>query len=105
MIIQELFFAGNSLFMSILTLEFAALMLATWKAPAWVKEIGLMAMLTSVLFTFLSLWQIFDAIQRIGQVEFTVLCGGFKVGLIPVIYGCLIYFASLILRIVNKPRI
>lgn len=105
MIIQKLFMEGNMLFMTLLTVEFAALMLVAWKAPAWVKEIGLMAVLTSVIFTCLSLRQIFDFIQQAGGVEMSVFCGGLKVALIPIIYGCLIYFVSLVLRIIQKPRI
>lgn len=39
------------------------------------------------------------------NVPVAVLCGGIKVGFIPVLYGIGIYIVSLIIRIVQKPRI
>lgn len=105
MILRELFITGGSLFMTILTLELILLILAAWKTPAWVKEIGLIALISCWIFTFISLMQIFGTIQQIGNVSITVWCGGFRVALIPVVYGSSIYLISLILRIIQKPRI
>ena len=34
-----------------------------------------------------------------------IVAGGFKVGLIPILYGLIVYFVSLILRVIHKPRI
>ena len=34
-----------------------------------------------------------------------IIAGGIKVGLIPVLYGLIVYFVSLILRVIHKPRI
>jgi len=34
-----------------------------------------------------------------------VLCGGFKVCLIATLYGLIVYFISLIIRVIQKPRI
>ena len=35
-----MFLSGNILFMSVLTILFALTFLATWKAPAWVRNVA-----------------------------------------------------------------
>ena len=99
------FIEGGPLFMGLLTIELVFLIIAAWKAPAWTKEIGLMALITGILSTLFGLAQVFDYIESEADVPMTVLCGGLKVRLIPIIYGGLIYLVSLILRIIQKPRI
>ena len=66
MSIKILFFEGGTLAMTILTIELILLLLAAWKAPAWVKEIGLIALATTVLDTFDSIYHVCDAIQVAG---------------------------------------
>ncbi len=39
------------------------------------------------------------------DVASNIIAGGFKVGLVPVLYGLIVYFVSLILRVIHKPRI
>ena len=39
--IIDYFVTGNPIYMSIITLLLMAILLAAWKAPAWVKETGL----------------------------------------------------------------
>ncbi len=41
----------------------------------------------------------------IGDVSPAVICGGLKVTLIATSYGLIVYFISLIIRIIQKPRI
>jgi len=101
----ELFISGGPLFMGLLTIELVFLIIAAWKAPAWTKEIGLLALIPGILSTLLGFSQVCDAIQQAGDVSMSVMAGGIKVGLIPIIYGGLIYVASLIIRIIHKPRI
>lgn len=105
MSIKILFFEGGTLAMTILTIELILLLLAAWKAPAWVKEIGLIALATTVLDTFDSIYHVCDAIQVAGDISMDVLAGGLKVMQIPLMYGVGIYLLSLILRIIKKPRI
>ena len=47
-----LFVEGGAIFMSILTIMLLALLLAAWKAPAWVKEIGIIALVLGIFGTF-----------------------------------------------------
>jgi len=91
--------------MTILTIEFILLILAAWKAPAWVKEIGIIALVTGIVGTLLGFYQMFECISQMGMVSESVLFGGFKVAMIPLFYGIGIYLVSLVIRIVQKPRI
>ena len=76
-----------------------------WKAPRWVKEIGIGALVVSAFATLLGLLQVFDVLQRFGDVSTAVLCGGLKVLMIPFFYGLIVYFISLVIRVIQKPRI
>ncbi len=91
--------------MSILTIELIFLLVAAWKAPAWVKEIGLIALMTGILSVLSGMYYAFDAIQMAGDISSSVLAGGLKVALVPIIYGGLIYVLSLIIRITQKTKI
>ena len=96
--------------MSLLSVELVCLFFAAWKAPAWVKEIGLLAPVTA--FVYMLIWQFAGLFQAAGVVaevgewpSVGLLLNGFKVSLIPVMYGMMIYALSLVIRLVQKPRI
>ena len=92
--------------MAIITLLFIGLFFAAWKAPAWVKEIGIAALVVGVFWTLLGYLQVADYLQGYdGDLSYNVLAGGIKVGLLPVLYGHIVYFVSLILRVIHKPRL
>ena len=91
--------------MSLLTVELICLLFAAWKAPAWVKEIGLMALVTGIFYQMLGLFQALDVIQQVGDISLSLVAGGFKVSFISIMYGMLIYVVSLVIRMVQKPRI
>ena len=99
------FVEGGSWFMGILSVILVALFLASWKAPRWVKEIGLIALAFGFLGTLLGFAQALGYVKQSGPVSQSILCGGLKVSLIPTIYGVIIYLVSLILRIIQKPRL
>lgn len=101
----QLFIEGNAVFMSIITVALVALFFAAWKAPAWVKEIGLIALGVGLLGLMLGMQQAAADIQMAGNVPTAVLCGGIKVMLIAPLYGVCVWMVSLILRIILKPRI
>ena len=100
-----LFVSGGPLGMAIITLLFIGLFFAAWKAPAWVKEIGIAALVVGVFWTLLGQLQIADFISGNDDVAVNILAGGIKVSLIPVLYGLIVYFISLILRVIHKPRL
>ena len=91
--------------MTIISLLLIAVFFAAWKAPAWVKEIGLIAFACGFMFTLIGFMQAADVIRELGDVSQNVIWGGVKVALIPVVYGIIVYIISLIIRIVRKPKI
>ena len=103
--VSQFFVEGGVPGMIVLTLFLIALLLAAWKAPGWVREIGLGALVTSVFWTLLGLYQMFGAIQMMGDIRFPVICGGLRIAMISTFYGLIIYFISLLIRIIQKPRI
>lgn len=103
--LSRFFVEGGLGGMIIITVLLIALLVAAWKAPKWVKEIGIGALVAGIFFTLVGLTQMFDAIQTFGHISFSVTCGGLKVALIPTIYSLCIYFLSLIIRVIQKPRI
>jgi flagellar motor component MotA len=100
-----LFVEGGVEFMTILTLILIALFLAAWKAPAWVKEIGMMAPVIGIISSLMGLIAAGRVIENAGSMAQGVIWGGIRVVLIPAVYGLLIYLISLIIRIIQKPRI
>ena len=103
--IFTLFVEGGTGFMIVITLLLIAMLLAAWKAPRWVREIGIGALVAAIFATLLGFVQICDALQMFGDVSPAVLAGGLKVAMIPILYGLIVYFISLVIRIIQKPRI
>jgi len=101
----SLFIEGGVIYMTILTLMFIALFLAAWKAPAWVKEIGKMAAVLGVIAFFIGFIVAAGDVASWGGICQGILWGGLRVAFIAPTYGLLIYFVSLIIRIVQKPKI
>lgn len=103
--ISRLFVEGGMGFMIVISMLLIALLLAAWKAPRWVKEIGIGTLVVAVFATTLGLFQICETLQMFGDVSFAIVCGGLKVAMIPFLYGLIVYFISLLIRIIQKPRI
>jgi len=101
----SLFISDGPVGMILITLLFIGLFFAAWKAPAWVKEIGIAALVVGIFWTLYGFLQIADFLSGNTDVAFNIIAGGIKVGLIPVLYGLIVYFVSLILRVIHKPRI
>lgn len=111
----RLFLAGGIGLMSVLTILLIAIIIAAWKAPRWVKEIGSIACALGFFSLLLGLRQMFEALQAVGDQREAVTCvfdlispnvlfGGLKVALIPVLYGIIIYIVSRIVVLIRKPR-
>ena len=107
--LSDYFISGNMIHMSILTILLAFVFLAAWKAPAWGWKIGLLALASGILFGILGYYQIHDAVRRMicesGDISPQVLMGGYKCMLVPVIYGFIIFIVSLVINIIQTPRI
>ena len=103
--LSRFFVEGGMTGMILISLMLIALFLAAWKAPRWVREIGIGALVLSVFLTLMGLFQIFGVTEMFGDISFAVISGGLKVAMIPLFYGLIVYFISLIIRVVQTPRI
>lgn len=104
--LADLYLEGGYEWTTAITLCLIALLFAAWKAPRWVKEFGLLALIIGFLSMMVGFYSVAEFIQATGEeVSFTLLCGGLRVAFICPIYGMIVYALSLILRIVLKPRI
>ena len=101
----ELFTEGGLFGMAVLTILLVLLLFAAWKAPAWVKELGQAALIWGFFWEFAGIYQMLDVLQGLNDVPISVIYGGAKVALVPVMYGMLIYLASLVIILVQKPRL
>ena len=101
----ELFYSGGPLGMSVLTIILLALLLAAWKAPAWVKEIGLIALVGGIIFALIGFFHGAKAVTAAGGITQAVAWGALGIAVIAPIYGLFIYLVSLVIRIIQKPRI
>lgn len=60
--LSDYFVNGGPVLMSIITILLIAVLFAAWKAPAWVKDLGILALAASVFMTFMGLYQFFNTI-------------------------------------------
>ena len=74
-----------------------------WGIPA--ARVMALALVTGIFYQFLGMFQAFGVIQMAGDISPSLLAGGFRVSFISVMYGMLIYAASLVIRMLQKPRI
>lgn len=103
--ISQFFLQGGPTGMIVITLFLIALLIAAWKAPRWVKEIGIGALAVSVFWTLRGLYQILGFIEMFDDVSRSVTCGGIRVAMISLFYGIIVYFISLVIRVIQKPRL
>ena len=103
--LSRFFVEGGMTGMILISLMLITLFLAAWKAPRWVREIGIGALVLSVFLTLMGLFQIFGVTELFADISFPVISGGLKVAMIPLFYGLIVYFISLIIRVIQTTRI
>ena len=91
--------------MSVLTIEFIGVLLAAWKAPGWVKEAGLIAFITGFIGTVLGFIQIGFSVAEAQGIAPFIIWIGVRVALMTLLYGSLIYGVSLVIRMIQKPKL
>ena len=101
----ELFYEGGLLFMIILTILLIGVIVSFWKFPEWVKELGILALSIGILGQIIGLYSAFQGIEQAGEVSQQMMAGGLKVSSITTMYGLLIYILSIILQLINKPKL
>lgn len=100
----EIFIEGGWPFMFFITLALVGILFSAWKAPRWVKYFGRVALIGGAAGLFLGIMQICDTMQKV-EVATPVLAGGIKVVMIAPIYSLIVCFFSVIIRIIQTPRI
>lgn len=103
--IFQLFMSGEPVGMIIISVLFVGLFFVAWKAPAWVKEVGLATLVFSYMWTMIEFMQMGSVILEYGDVDSYIIWGGARVAFIPAVYGSIVFLVSLIIRIIRKPRI
>ncbi len=101
----DYFFMGGSGPMTVLTIFLIGVLIAAWKAPNWVRNLGFSALMTSVLWVTITLVQMSTALMVTPDVSAAVIWGGILCSLLPIVYGLFIYLASLLISTFQKPRI
>lgn len=66
---------------------------------------GIAALVLSIFLTGIGLFQIFGLMDQFGSEVFPLIGGGLQIAIIPLLYGLIIYFVSLVIRLVQTPRI
>lgn len=106
MTLSQTFMAGGWHFMALITLALICALFAAWKAPAWVKPLGKVAIAIGVLSFLMGVQDMADCCARVGsEIPFSVYCSGFKVALIAPIYSIIVYVIITIADTVRRPRI
>mgnify|MGYP003305056546 FL=1 len=103
MTLSQTFMAGGWHF---ITLALICALFAAWKAPAWVKPLGKVAIAIGVLSFLMGVQDMADCCAKVGsEIPFSVYCSGFKVALIAPIYSIIVYVIITIADTVRRPRI
>lgn len=106
MTLSQTFMAGGWHFMALITLVLACALFAAWKAPAWVKLLGKVAIAVGVLSFLMGVQDMADCCAKVGsEIPFSVYCSGFKIALIAPIYSIIVYVIITIADTVRRPRI
>lgn len=104
--IADMFVNGGIVSMSMITLLLILMLFAVWKAPRWIKEIGLAAPVLSMIMVLAHWCQAASAVIKCnGAIHPNLIWAGIRYSGILIVYGLIVYLVSLILRIVLKPRI
>ena len=81
----DFFIEGGLPWMSLLTIEFIGVLLAAWKAPGWVKEAGLIALLTGFIGTLVGFMQAAGDITAAQGIAPWIIWAGVRVALMPLL--------------------
>ena len=100
----QIFVQGSVGWMTLITLVLVGVLIAMWKAPNWVRELGKLGLAVGLLVWFIGFCQAFVDIMKAGDISMGVVCGGVKVGLITPMYGILVYLVSVVISMLQSSR-
>lgn len=101
----DYFFMGGSGPMTILTIFLIGVLIAAWKAPNWVRDLGFAALIASLCWVSITLVQMSKALMVNPDVSAPVVWGGILCSLLPIVYSMFIYLISILISTFQKPRI
>lgn len=103
---QSFWAYGSSWQLILMSILFICLLISAWKAPRWVRTIGHVALILGIIIGLIGIQQLSDTVQSEFPVETNrFIAGGFTHIFPTVIYSFFVYFVSLIIRVILKPRI
>ncbi|MBQ0103765.1 MAG: hypothetical protein KBS99_06315 [Prevotellaceae bacterium] len=94
----------NPVALIIISILLIGMILCQWKQRSWVKMLGIGALAFAVLFSLYNLSMYFDDYVAFGMSTIDI-ANSLRPVASTLYYGLLVYLVSLILRMVNKPRI
>lgn len=94
----QLYVEGCVGWMTLVTLALVAVLIAAWKAPNWVREIGLIGLALGILSLMVGLSQACSNIIKVGDIAPTLICGGIRVAFITPLYGLVVYLVSVVIN-------
>ena len=101
----RLFVEGSVGWMTLVTLALVGVLIAMWKAPNWVKEIGLIGLALGILGSLMGCAQACTDIILAGDISPNVLYPALvKVVPIPTLYGVMVYLVSVVVNMLQTPR-
>ena len=100
----QLYVEGSVAWMTLITLALVGVLIAIWKAPNWVRELGLLGLSLGLLGWMVGFCQAFVDIMKAGDISMGVVCGGIKVSLIAPMYGILVYLVSVVANMIQSPH-
>jgi len=102
----ELFYMGDYIVMTIVTILLALVFLAAWKAPRWVKDLGRLALVAGFWGSMLGMYLAFETLsEHADEISTGVIYGGFRASLIAPMYGMIVYIIAVIISIFQKPKV
>lgn len=102
--IFQLYQEGGVLYMSLITLCLVGILLAAWKQPSFVKELGSIALTLGFVSVMIGIRQACHSLLKAPDVAPVVIFGGIKVALVTPIWGCIVYIISRIVRMIQKQK-
>lgn len=98
----DVFLNGGLVTMSILTVLFILVLIASKYRNHLIRPIGIIAFIFGVLSAVLGLYSAFIVIEQVGNPSPSILAGGIKTAFIAVIYSLIILVVALILDLMNS---
>lgn len=101
----RLFVEGSVGWMTLVTLVLVGVLIAIWKAPNWVKEIGLIGLALGILGSLAGCYQGCTDIIIAGGISPNILYPAVvKVIPITTLYGVMVYLFSVVVNMLQTPR-